>query len=70
MSEEPFGLPVVGTRFMVREFSSIIVSQGEDAILIGFQVVTDRIRNSLRCLISVPDCNAKSCCKSHKCHKE
>ena len=60
VSEEPFGLQVVENLFMVSEFSAIVVSQGEDAILIGFQVVTDRLRNSLRCFIGGLDSNAKS----------
>ena len=69
MSEEPFSLQVVGNLFMVSEFSAIVVSQGEDAILMGFQVVTDRIRNSLRCFIGSLDSNAKSRFTLNKRHK-
>ena len=69
MSEEPFSLQVVGNLFMVSEFSAIVVSQGEDAILMGFQVVTDRIRNSLRCFIGSLDRNAKSRFTLNKRHK-
>ena len=68
--EEPVGLQVAGNLFMVSDFSAIVVSQGEDAILIGFQIVTDRIRNSLRCFIGGLDSNAKSCFTLNKCHKD
>lgn len=70
VSEEPFGFQVVGNLLMVSEFSAIVVSQGEDAILIGFQVVTDRLRNSLRCFIGGLDSNAKSRFTLNKRHKD
>ena len=60
VSEEPFSFQVVENLFMVSEISAIVMNQGKDAILIGFQVVTDRIRNSPRCLIDGLDRNAKS----------
>ena len=60
MIEEPFSLQVVGNLFMVSEISAIVVSQGKEAILIGFQLITDHIRNSPRCLIDGLDHNATS----------
>ena len=70
VSEEPFGLQVVGDLFMVSKFSAIVVSQGEDAILIGFQVVTVRIRNGLCYFIGGLDSNVKSCFSLNKRHKD
>ena len=61
---------IVGNLFVVSEFSAVVVSQGEDAILIGLQVVTDRLRNSLRCFIGGLDSNAKSGFPLHKRHKD
>jgi hypothetical protein len=55
---------------MVCKFSSIVVGQGENAILMGFQVLTDGIRDSLRCFIGGLDGNGKSCLPLNKRHKD
>ena len=54
---------------MVSKLSAIVIGQCEDAILIGFQVLTDCIRDSLRCFIGDLDGNSKSCLPLNKRHK-
>jgi hypothetical protein len=70
VSEEPLGSQFAGDLFMVCKFSSIVVGQGENAILMGFQVLTDGIRDSLRCFIGGFDGNGKSCLPLNKRHKD
>ena len=70
LSEEPFGSQFAGDLFMVCEFSAIVLGQGENAIVIGFQVLTDCICDSLRCFIGGLDGNGKSCLPLNKRHKD
>ena len=69
VSAEPLGSQFVGDLFMVCEFSAIVLGQGKNSIMIGFQVLTAYIGDSLRCFIGSLDGNGKSCLPLNKCHK-
>ena len=52
VGEEPLSSQSVGDLFMVCEFSAIVVGQGKNSIMIGFQVLTDCIGTACAVLLA------------------
>ena len=68
--EDALGSQLAGDLFMVSEFSAIVVGLGENPFLIGFQTITDRIRDSAPCFVGGLYRNGKSRLTLNQRHKD